>query len=149
MSDFTPFALLANGASLPWPEVPAWPAEELVSRTAEELGRGARLCAWFGVPQNGATRLVAVIAFDSDNTLAVSSSEPFSGRYPALTCHHVQAHLFEREAWEQQGLIPEGHPWLKPVRKGNGNAPANSDFFRMEGGEIHEVAVGPRPCRHD
>ncbi|MGO8701150.1 MAG: hydrogenase [Limisphaerales bacterium] len=143
MSDFTPFALLANGASLPWPEVPAWPAEELVSRTAEELGRGARLCAWFGVPQNGATRLVAVIAFDSDNTLAVSSSEPFSGRYPALTCHHVQAHLFEREAWEQQGLIPEGHPWLKPVRKGNGNAPANSDFFRMEGGEVHEVGVGP------
>ena len=51
MSDFTPFALLANGASLPWPEVPTWPAEELVSRTATELGRGARLCAWFGVPQ--------------------------------------------------------------------------------------------------
>ena len=39
--------------------------------------------------------------------------------------------------------MPEGHPWLKPVRGNNGNAPANGEFFRVDGREIHEVAVGP------
>jgi Ni,Fe-hydrogenase III large subunit len=29
------------------------------------------------------------------------------------------------------------------VRRTNGNAPANGEFFRVEGREIHEVAVGP------
>src|SRR5690606_22120154 len=34
-------------------------------------------------------------------------------------------------------------PWLKPVRRQNGTHPATGEFFRVEGGEIHEVAVGP------
>jgi len=50
--------------------------------------------------------------------------------------------LFEREVWEQHGLVPEGHPWLKPVRRQNGDHPAVGNFFKVEGGEIHEVAVG-------
>ncbi|MDD2763279.1 MAG: NADH-quinone oxidoreductase subunit C [Opitutaceae bacterium] len=137
------FALLDNATSLPWAEVPEWPVAEFVRHTAAELGRGARLCAWFGVPEAGATRLVAVIAFDADNTLAVARSAPVAGRYPALTALQPQAHLFEREVWEQTGLTPEGHPWLKPVRKTAGDAPAAVDFFRVDGGEIHEVAVGP------
>jgi Ni,Fe-hydrogenase III large subunit len=58
--------------------------------------------------------------------------------YPALTPECPQAHLFEREVWEQTGVKPEGHPWLKPVRK-----IAYGDFFRVEGEEVHEVAVGP------
>ena len=79
------FALLANGTRIPWAEVPEWPAPELVERTGAELERGARLCAWFGVPEGGATRLVALIAFDADNTLAVGRSAPFAGAYPSLT----------------------------------------------------------------
>jgi Ni,Fe-hydrogenase III large subunit len=143
MSASTPFALLPNASSIPWENVPSWPAAEFVRATANELGRGARLCAWFGVPEGPGTRLVAVLAFDADNTLAVGRSESFTGGYPSLTATHSQAHLFEREIWEQHGLIPEKHPWLKPVRRMNGNAPANGEFFRVEGREVHEVAVGP------
>jgi len=143
MSDFTPFALLANASSLPWEEVPAWPAPELVDATATELDRGARLCAWFGVPEGESMRLVAVLAFDFDNTLAVARSTPFRGSYPSLTLKQTQAHLFEREVWEQHGLTPVGHPWLKPVRRSDGHAPVNGEYFRVDGGEIHEVAVGP------
>jgi len=143
MSATTPFALLANATALPWAEVPEWPVGEFVAATARELARGARLCAWFGVPEGGAVRLVAVLAFDADNTLAVGRSAPFTGKYPALTPTHPQAHLFEREVWEQHGLTPEGHPWLKPVRKNNGDAPANGQFLRVDGREVHEVAVGP------
>ncbi len=137
------FALLANGASLAWLDVPESPAEELVRATAAELDRGARLCAWFGVPEPEGVRLVALIAFDADNTLAVARSTPQLGSYPALTATHAQAHLFEREVHEQHALVPAGHPWLKPVRASAGNAPANGTFFRVEGREVHEVAVGP------
>ena len=95
------------------------------------------------MPEGDAVRLVAVLAFDADSTLAVGRSTPFTGAFPSLTATHAQAHLFEREVWEQHGLTPEGHPWLKPVRRTNGNAPANGKFFRVDGGEVHEVAVGP------
>ncbi|HTJ00601.1 MAG TPA: hypothetical protein VL527_17095 [Dongiaceae bacterium] len=143
MNTFTSFALLANGTSLPWAELPEWPAAEFVAAAATELNRGARLSAWFGVPDGAQTRLVAVLAFDADNTLAVARSTPFSGAYPALTVTHPQAHLFEREVWEQHGLIPENHPWLKPVRRMGDQAPAMGEFFRVDGAEVHEVAVGP------
>ncbi len=71
-------------------------------------------------------------------------------RYPALTPDCPQAHWFEREIAEQWGVAPDGHPWLKPVRfharprRGSRADPAGvTDFFRVEGEEVHEVAVGP------
>ena len=143
MSASSSFALLANGTSIPWTEIPEWPVAELVRITAGELTRGARLCAWFGMPEKDGVRLVAILAFDADTTLAAARSAPIKESYPALTLMHPQAHLFEREVWEQHGLRPEGHPWLKPVRRSDGNAPANGEFFRVNGSEIHEVAVGP------
>ena len=143
MSDSTPFALVANATSLPWADVPEWPAGELVRVTAGELERGGRLCAWFGVPDGDAVRLVALVAFDADNTLAAARSTPCSGGYPSLTVRQAQAHLFEREVWEQHGLVPEGHPWLKPVRRGANGHPATGRFFQVDGREVHEVAVGP------
>ncbi|ACB75748.1 NADH-quinone oxidoreductase subunit C [Opitutus terrae] len=143
------FTWLNNGTSVAWPSVPEWPVEQLVEATAAELSRGGRLCAWFGVPEPGGetTRLVAVVAADAENTLMVGRSEPLRGSYPALTARCPQAHLFEREVWEQHGLVPEGHPWLKPVRRPQDlprdAAPVNGEFFRVAGGEVHEVAVGP------
>ena len=143
MSSEQSFAWLGNGASLPWPEVPESAVETLVAATASELQRGARLCAWFGVPENGKTRIVAVLAYDADNTLAAGRSWPITGSYPSLTLRHAQAHLFEREIHEQHGLVPEGHPWLKPVRRDPGTGPGTGPFFQVQGREIHEVAVGP------
>ena len=143
MSATTSFAFLTNATSIPWPDVPTMPVAELVRATATELDRGARLCAWLGVPEDSGVSLLAVLAFDADNTLAVARSVPFAGSYPSLTIAQPQAHLFEREVWEQHGLVPEGHPWLKPVRRQENNHPANGKFFEVSGGEIHEVAVGP------
>jgi Ni,Fe-hydrogenase III large subunit len=53
--------------------------------------------------------------------------------------------------------VPEGHPWLKPVRFHSSYRPGHdawgrgsehplvgvTDFYRVEGEEVHEVAVGP------
>ena len=78
--------------------------------------------------------------------------------FPSMTPECPQVHLFEREIAEQWGVVPKGHPWLKPVRfhpsyrpghdawgRAGGVAPVVgvTDFYRVEGEEIHEVAVGP------
>jgi Ni,Fe-hydrogenase III large subunit len=78
--------------------------------------------------------------------------------YPSLTPACPQVHLFERELAEQFGIRPIGHPWLKPVRfirtwqpghdawgRSEGEKPVVGlmDFYRVEGTEVHEVAVGP------
>jgi Ni,Fe-hydrogenase III large subunit len=143
MSASTPFALLANATSLPWSDIPAWPVADLIQATGAEITRGARLCSLFGVTDGDAVQLVTVLAFDTDSTLAVGRSITCRGSFPSLTVSHPQAHLFEREVLEQHGCTPAGHPWLKPVRRTAANAPANAGFFRVAGGEIHEVAVGP------
>jgi Ni,Fe-hydrogenase III large subunit len=142
MNPLSEFASLHNGTSLSWSQIPEWSGEGLVAATAASLARGGRLCAWFGVPEGNGTRLVSVVAFDADKTLAAARSEPLRHSYPSLTPRSPQAHLFEREVWEQHGLVPDGHPWLKPVRFGQGPTGAG-EFFRVEGGEVHEVAVGP------
>ncbi len=81
-----------------------------------------------------------------------------SDRFPSLTPDCPQVHLFEREIAEQYGVCPEGHPWFKPVRFHASYRPGHdawgrkpgetpvigvTDFYRVEGEEIHEVAVGP------
>ena len=74
--------------------------------------------------------------------------------WPSLTAEGcVAANWFEREMAEQWRITPEGHPWLKPLRfqpPMDGALPGmptpgigDASFFRIEGEEIHEVAVGP------
>ena len=139
MSSATPFALLANATAIHWSDVPEWPVPFFVRATAVELDRGARLCAWFGVPEDDvrdAMRLVAVVAYDADNTLAVARSEPFTRSYPALTVTQTQAHMFEREVWEQHAVLPEGHPWLKPVRRTADKLRPLVEAIEADGGRV-------------
>jgi Ni,Fe-hydrogenase III large subunit len=137
------FIPLSNASAAGWAEVPESPIDELVAATASSVAQGGRLSAWFGIREAEGTRVVAVVSHDGDNLLAVGRSAPVQGSYSALTPVCPQAHLFEREIWEQHGLRPEGHPWLKPVRRATAAGPATGDFFTVEGGEVHEVAVGP------
>jgi Ni,Fe-hydrogenase III large subunit len=121
----------------------------------EGLRGGARLAALFAepAPPPGAARLAAVLAQPADSGLCLLAC-PVGRSYPALTPDCPAAHWFEREIAEQWNIRPEGHPWLKPIRfqppyaaesGGNlcGPVVGVTDFFRMEGEEIHEVAVGP------
>lgn len=140
----TAFLRLTNGLALLWEKVPETNVAALVAAAAAELnGAGGRLCAWFGIEEPAGIRIVALIAHDAEQALAVGRSAPFRHPYPALTVHCPPAHLFEREVWEQHRIEPEGHPWLKPVRRYGSAGPAVGDFFQVKGSEIHEVAVGP------
>lgn len=116
---------------------------------------GARLSALFAEPaaRAGTMRLMAVLARPAANDLRLLAC-PVEQSYPCLTPDCPAAHWFEREIAEQWGIYPEGHPWLKSIRfqpscmaGGDEAAPKRmigvTEFFRMEGEEVHEVAVGP------
>ncbi|MFH1562776.1 MAG: NADH-quinone oxidoreductase subunit C [Nitrospirota bacterium] len=99
---------------------------------------GARLLCLFGKPmQDGITRLFAVLSKENTGEFSCLTTD-VKGSYPSLTLDCPQAHQFEREIFEQYGITPEGHPWLKPIRQ-----PDKYEFFQVQGEEIHEVAVGP------
>ena len=130
------------------PELPFAAFRAVVLEAVSEGQRLACLCA------DAERRLFAVLADDTGGLLRVTRTHLDQSRYPALTPVCPQAHLFERELAEQYGIVPEGHPWLKPVRYQRpwteaGREPAPlpmpgvTDFYRVEGDEVHEVAVGP------
>jgi Ni,Fe-hydrogenase III large subunit len=112
--------------------------------------RGMRVAALAGIAERHfdpsareGVRLVAVLA-DAANGVLWLTSARVGRSYPALTPDCPQVQAFEREVAEQCAVVPEGHPWLKPVRFPPGGPPIGiTDFYRLEGEEVHEVAVGP------
>ncbi len=67
-------------------------------------------------------------------------------RYPCLTNSFKQFHMFERELWEETGILPESHPWLKPLRYPNEisrHSIKDHPFLKATSESMHEVAVGP------
>ena len=121
---------------------------EFVQLCAARLDDGERLVTLFGRPaRDGDTPEVLVTAvLASVRGLAVLRARGQRGEsYPALTVRHPAAHIYERELWEQTGLQPDGHPWLKPVRFEGERQQRMADypFFKVRGQEVHEVGVGP------
>jgi len=103
---------------------------------------GKRVSALFGRARGERVELVAVVATDRKGTLEIATTALEGKAYPSMTLDRPQVHLFEREIFEQCGALPEGHPWLKPVRFERSPVGV-MDFYRVEGDEVHEVAVGP------
>jgi Ni,Fe-hydrogenase III large subunit len=145
---------LRNRRAIPFGSVPVETVTRFREIVMQAIRDGWRLVALFGMPDKaGQTRILAVLAQDERGQLGAVSTR-VAESYPALTPDCPEAHLFERELAEQCGVVPEGHPWLKPVRRhpadhgDNGRAHAALDrerypFFQVEGDEVHEVAVGP------
>ena len=157
-----PLASLVNGRAVRLDAVPLHKAEELAPILEAALGLGLRICAYFGAPApDGTTTLYAILADDEGNRLYAGRACVAGSGFPSIAAGFPQAQLFEREMAEQFGLKPEGHPWLKPVRYRHawtlGSAgrdawgrgplepilPGVGDFYRVEGEQVHEVAVGP------
>lgn len=142
-----------NGAAVPRREIPVLSPTEFRDAVLAATGDGGRLAALAGEPVAAeGVRLLAVVADDRESLLGLTSTV-VRERYPALTPDCSQAHWFERELAEQWSIRPEGHPWLKPIRfhqpyrprptAGAPPVPGVTDFFQVEGAEVHEVAVGP------
>lgn len=132
---------------IPLREIPRLPIDRFRNQVIEGVNAGERVVQFFGMDDAGGTILLAVLADDERSRLAAFATV-FGSRtsYPSITPEAPALHLFEREFHEQFGIVPEGHPWLKPVRRGiAGSDPRESayPFFIMEGEDIHEVGVGP------
>jgi Ni,Fe-hydrogenase III large subunit len=142
---------LRNAESLLRAEIPVLPERTFRRAVIEAVADGGRISALFAVPQRSqALRLFAVAAHDEQGELALCATD-VTESYESLTPDCPQAHWFERELAEQWGIEPRGHPWLKPVRYPppgagslKGRPPCGvTDYFRVDGEETHEVAVGP------
>lgn len=139
-------------------DIPLLEINDFTENVITEVERGKRISSLFGRRStDNQIILTAVVTDDKLNCINVMSAE-VENSYPSITPYCTQAHYFEREIAEQWGLVPEGHPWLKPVRfhksftvgqdawNRNQNEeilPGMTNFYRVEGKEIHEVAVGP------
>lgn len=152
-----------NANPVPVADIPVVPLDGFREQLQEQLAQGsAALLALFGVPVGPQTlRLYGLTSVGATGEIWLLATD-VGDSYPSLTRHITQAHWFERELAEQWGVVPEGHPWLKPIRfhrsyrEGKdawGRAvgdkimpcvqPPGTDYFKIRGDEIHEVAVGP------
>lgn len=142
------FASLRNGQTVAEHTIPATPdIASLLDAVAEQCREGRRLANFFGHrADQGPLKLYAVVSDDKANLLWIGAAT-VGASFPSLTPRCPQAHLFEREIFEQFGCRADGHPWLKPVRfPAHPHAapiPRDYPFFQMHGEEVHEVAVGP------
>jgi Ni,Fe-hydrogenase III large subunit len=152
---------LKNAQALETAALPCLDHAAFVEAIRGALTAGARVAALFGVPEetlaessgDDTLRLIAVMADESARHLDLLSAR-VEGAFPSLTPDFPEMHRFEREIFEQWGVEPTGHPWLKPVRfqrpfrrrpgAESADLPVGTvDFFRVGGSEIHQVAVGP------
>jgi Ni,Fe-hydrogenase III large subunit len=139
-------------------DIPVLEPRALRRSVIDGVKSGAKVASLFGARNaEGGVRLYAVLSYAENGSLGLAAAD-VSDSYPSITPDCPQAHMFEREIAEQWGVVPEGHPWLKPVRfhrslreghdawgRGAGEEilPCVTNFFRVEGEEVHEVAVGP------
>src|SRR5437016_1603705 len=152
------FTTLHTGQAIPRSRIPQVAFADFRQIIVDALAEGQRIAALFGdaPASTGNVDLYAVLSDSTRSLLRVGRTTLDSERFPSLTPDCPQVHLFEREVAEQFGVCPDGHPWFKPVRYhasyrpghdawGRTEAPVIgiTDYYRVEGEEIHEVAVGP------
>ena len=150
---------ITNGRTVSLADIPVLEYWEFRSLILESVAGGANLAALIPRRSEEETLLFAVIVSPGEKELTLVQAR-VEDSFPSLTPEYPGAQAFEREIAEQWGIIPEGHPWLKPLRfepplsgkansalphsfQGGKRLPSVMDFFRVEGDEVHEVAVGP------
>ena len=149
----TNFLPVKNGERLDRDRIPRLSFDELRAQALQIVGDGGKVVQFFAYQEGDGLEIIAVLR--NEQLLVASCEAP--QRYTSLSSEQEAFHLFERVVAEQFGLVPEEHPWLKMVRYhpnstgrpdvfGNDYAeeiPGNYDYYRVEGEEVHEVAVGP------
>jgi Ni,Fe-hydrogenase III large subunit len=146
-----------NGEAVATGDVPLLSVDRFQGILCDVLTAGGRVASLFGREEAGKVLVTAALADDPNSRLGLLSTI-VEGSWPSLAeeCPAVQG--FERELAEQYGVVPERHPWRKPLRFEHprvevrdafgrsapwADIPGEYPFFRVEGEEIHEVAVGP------
>jgi hypothetical protein len=149
------YQLIQNGGMVPRREIPTLSGDHFVDELLTGIEEGWRVVSYFGAAEGELLKLYCLLSYKIDGTLGVISTVVGSNSFPSLVEKAPQLHLFEREIAEQFGIHFAGHPWLKPLRfapplgSPSGVPPKRPneigimDFYKVEGEEVHEVAVGP------
>jgi Ni,Fe-hydrogenase III large subunit len=124
------------------------PLEDLYRTVDAALAAQATLLSLWarpGAPGEPAGTVVTALWQQPDGLHLQRGHTPPGQGVSSLAARHPAAQAYEREMWEQTGLMPEGHPWLKPVRwEGPRQRHMHEHpFFTMRGAGVHEVGVGP------
>jgi Ni,Fe-hydrogenase III large subunit len=120
--------------------------DDWARQVALALDEGERLLTLYGRADGADTVLTTALLQRGDGGLGLLRGlGPRGASYASLTPGHPAAQMFERELWEQTGLTPAGHPWLKPMRYEGERQQrmVEHPFFKVRGQEVHEVGVGP------
>jgi Ni,Fe-hydrogenase III large subunit len=145
MSEHTIAMTLDNAEPIGLDRVAIRTAESFRAGVLAAVADGARVATMFARDVAGGKEIVGVLVHDLHGRIGVARMRCDGRSFASLTPRCPQVHLFEREIFEQHGLQPEGHPWLRPVRYESEDGPiiGVSDFFAIRGEQAHEVAVGP------
>ena len=139
---------IKNGGTAHLGDIPLLPIDDFCQTILDAIDHGWRVASYFGVPQGDEVTLFVVLGYKVEGIIALLRSV-VKEQFPSLALLCPQLQLFEREIWEECGITPEGHPWLKPLRfipdarTGIRPLPGVMEQYRVTGDEIHEVAVGP------
>jgi Ni,Fe-hydrogenase III large subunit len=127
-------------------EIPILTNQEFQESVQESLLTHGRMIGLFGLEQTPSTIVIAVLCNPSTSLIHLIGTHfsPSNNHYKSFAGLFPQTHYFECELAENHHIIPDGHPWLRPVRKQTvllDNQPYS--MYKMAGEEVHEVAVGP------
>src|SRR5271170_1176424 len=152
------YLTVPNGRAVPLRNVPRLRQEQFHQAILDAVAGGCRVASLFAAPEESDLLAYVVLADDENSVLRLAAARIQDRTFPSLSPGCPQVQLFEREIAEQYGCMPSGHPWLKPVRfapplDSKFSAPWSlggeipqigvTDFYRVAGDEVHEVAVGP------
>jgi Ni,Fe-hydrogenase III large subunit/Ni,Fe-hydrogenase III component G len=138
--------------------------DELHERAASHFARGHRLALIAGHDDGDALRVVYVFSSGPPDeryelVVRLNAERP---EMPTLSDLSFSASRFERELHDNFGIVPLGHPFLRPLvrhqhwpegwhplRRGSGAMPAHVSgaapypFIEVEGSGVYEIPVGP------
>ncbi len=120
--------------------------DEFRAAIRARLGAGARLVTFYGRPSaDPAEVILTAVVAEAGRLEILRTSVSRERGYHTLTRDLPPLHIFERELYEQLGVQPHDHPWLKPVRFEGASMgkTASYPFYKISGKEVHEVGVGP------
>lgn len=125
-------------------DIPVLGRDAFCASVTEGLSEGMRLISLFPLRDDAPEKLAAVLAETSSAGLHIVAGD-FSGRMEleSFTPRFPHANYLECELAERHGYTIHAHPRLRPVRSRTFPGGAAYDPCRLEGDEVHEVAVGP------
>ena len=113
--------------------VPVLEVESWVTALREKLAAGAYPVTVFGEDEGeNRIRVWCVLGEITEHILWLTSTRMGKGdaRFASLANDFPAMNYFECELFEQTGIVPERHPWMRPVRTGD-DWRKNADYHEI------------------